>query len=98
MSLAEYLVNNEYVLAYFWSEICISCINAVPFLDKMENAYKKLKVVRLNTQIDLDLAISFEIDTLPTFIIFRNSKEIGRIIGFRLGPIEIERRIRKLIM
>jgi len=95
--LNEELENNEFVLAYFWSEICLSCTSAGQFIDQLEKAYRKLKIIKINVQTNLDLAESFEIDTLPTFILFQKSKVLLKIIGFRTGSAEIERRIRNFI-
>lgn len=97
MNEIEELKSFELVLAYFWSELCVSCKHAEQFVDKLSTFYQQLKVVKINMLSNLDLATLYEIQVLPTFLIFKNGKIVERIVGFKSGQHDIEKRIRKVI-
>jgi thioredoxin 1 len=97
MKEIEELKTFEYVLVYFWSELCLSCKYAEQFVDILTDVYPQLKIVKINMLSNLDLATLYDIQVLPTFLVFKNKKLVERIVGFKSGQHEIEKRIRKVI-
>jgi len=86
------------VIAYFWSIKCKACDKAAKFLSKLEKAYSnKLKIVKLNIDYDMNLAIRFGISQLPTFMLFKENDMKLLIEGFK-GDMKFERQVRPFII
>lgn len=96
-TLGRELQSDIHVMLYFWSDECFSCKTAEPFLCEVEQAYKaKLKIVKIDAKLETELAKQFEITTIPTFVIVKNTKPIKKIIGYR-DRISMEKELRKTI-
>lgn len=55
-----------------------------PVLDDLANDYSgKLKIGKLNVDLNQNTAASFGVMSIPTLILFKNGKEVTRITGFR---------------
>lgn len=78
----EMLGSSIPVLADFWGPRCTKCFALMPTLDQLEEKYKgKLKVVKLDASQNRRLCMNLKVMSLPTFLLFRNGEEVGRIRG-----------------
>lgn len=77
------------VLVDFWASWCGPCTAVAPLVDKIANEYEgKLKVVKVNTDENPDLASSYGVMSIPTLALFKKGKVIERVTGFDPGSIE----------
>lgn len=89
--------SSKNVICYFWSFQCPSCSTADFFLKKLENFFQELKILKVESERELDLVREFSIKSVPTFIFFQDSKVIKRIEGFnKQKEFEIEKIVRNL--
>ena len=73
---------DKIVLVDMWAEWCGPCKMMEPVLEEIAEAYKdKLKVVKLNIDQNQDTPLKFGVMNIPTLILFRDGKEIDRVIG-----------------
>jgi thioredoxin 1 len=73
---------DKLVLVDMWAEWCGPCKMMEPVLEEIAEAYKeKLKVVKLNIDQNQDTPLKFGVMNIPTLILFRDGKEIDRVIG-----------------
>jgi thioredoxin 1 len=81
------LVLNEkekVVLVDFWAEWCGPCRMLAPVIDKVSETFKEsLNVYKLDTDKLSDIAMSNQITSIPCCILFKEGKEIHRVIGFK---------------
>jgi thioredoxin 1 len=72
------------VLVDFWAAWCMPCKLMVPVLNELaEEAGAKVTVAKLNVDDSPKTANKFGIRSIPTMIVFRNGKEIKRIVGVK---------------
>ena len=83
---AEVLKSEIPVLVDFWAPWCAPCRMMAPILDELAGELEgKLKIVKLNTEEaeNQDLAIKYEIQSIPNMKLFKNGEVAGEFIGMR---------------
>src|SRR5438477_9111728 len=80
----EVLQSNEPVLVDFWAEWCMPCRMLAPTIDKIAKDYQgKVKVGKLDTDSNRDVAMKFSISAIPTVILFKGGELVQRFVGLR---------------
>lgn len=78
----EVLESSIPVLVDFWAPWCMPCRMLAPTIEKLAEENKgKLKVGKLNTDENQNISAQFGIQGIPTLIIFKEGKEVGRTVG-----------------
>jgi thioredoxin-like negative regulator of GroEL len=81
-------------LVEFWSPVCNVCEKAEKYLEELEYAYQnKIHVSKINVNDELQLLELYSIRRIPTFVLFKNSIELARTVGFKDGN-DLEKVIR----
>jgi thioredoxin len=66
----------------FWAPWCGPCRIVSPILDEIARRFPgKIKVVKVNTDENPDLSLRYGIQGIPTVILFREGKEVDRLVG-----------------
>ncbi len=81
----EFETNQGFVLVDFWAPWCSNCRMLAPVFEQLSETFdKKVKFLKVNVDENENLAIKYDIQTLPVLILFKDGKEIDRSIGFKL--------------
>ncbi len=83
---AEVLSSNEPVLVDFWATWCMPCQMMAPILDELAGEMAgKVKIAKVNTEDgdNQDLAMEYQIQSIPNMKLFKGGKVIGEFIGLR---------------
>jgi len=69
---AEVLKSDKPVLVDFWAEWCMPCRMLAPTIDKIAEAYLgKVKVGKVDTDSNREVAMKYGISAIPTVILFK---------------------------
>jgi len=83
------------VVVDFWAPWCQPCRIIAPIIEELAREYDgKVVFTKLNTDENIQTTMRFGIRGIPTLLIFKDGKEVGRIVGARPKPQlkeEIER-------
>ncbi len=82
----------EVVLAEFWAKWCGYCRAIEPFIDNLAaKRAGRLKIIRVDVDSEQPLARRFTIKATPTFILYRNGRQLARMDGAPQQQSELER-------
>lgn len=78
----EVLGAGELVLVDFWAVWCGPCRMVAPIVEDVAKEYAgRLKVLKLNTDENPDIASKYKIMGIPTLMLFRNGEKIDQLVG-----------------
>lgn len=70
------------VLVDFWGTWCAPCRAMHPILDELETEMgERVRIVRIDVDEHLDLAVRMKVMGVPMFVIFKNGQELWRDAG-----------------
>ncbi len=79
---SEVLENDKLVLVDFWAEWCGPCKQISPRLEELANKYSEnLAVCKVNVDENRELAIEYNIRSIPALIIFKGGEMVDSLIG-----------------
>lgn len=73
--------SDKTVLVDFWASWCGPCKMLAPVIHQISEELDVIKVCKINVDEEAELAAAFGINTIPTLVVIKNGKEIGRSIG-----------------
>ena len=78
----EIIKSDTRVLVDCWGSWCGPCRMVSPVIDKIAEEYAgKISVGKVNVDNEGALAAEFAIVSIPTVILFKNGKEVKKLVG-----------------
>ena len=82
-NFTEEVINSQRpVLIDFWASWCGPCKMLAPVIDEIANEKDDFKFVKINVDEEEELAMKYDIKSIPTLVIIKNGTEVNRISGF----------------
>lgn len=77
----EVLESNKTVLIDFYADWCGPCKMLSPIVDEVAEENEDIKVVKINIDEVQDIAVEYQIMSIPTLVVIKNGKEVNRSVG-----------------
>ncbi len=80
----EVLQSAQPVLVDFWAEWCMPCRMLAPTIDKLAKDYAgRVKVGKVDTDANREIAMKYRIDAIPTVILFKGGQVSQKFVGLK---------------
>lgn len=79
----EVLNSDKPVLMDFWAPWCGPCRMVVPLVEEIAKERSDIKVVKINVDEELELAVQFGVMSIPTLVVMKNGKIVNQATGAR---------------
>ena len=73
--------SNDLLLVDFWAEWCGPCKSMHPIFTRMAKKYKQVRFGRVNVDNAQDIAMKYGVQSIPTFIMFKNGEIANQMVG-----------------
>ena len=92
------IINNSHklVVVDFFAEWCMPCLMLSPIIEDLAEEIKEVKFVKINSDDNKGLVGKYNIMSIPCLIVFKDGKEIDRIVGAHSAEF-IEEKIRNYL-
>lgn len=78
----EVLNSEKLVMVDFWASWCGPCKMIAPVVNEIANERQDIKVGKVNVDKQMQLAIRYNIDSIPAILFFKDGKMIKKSIGY----------------
>ena len=81
---AQVMKASELVMVDFWAVWCGPCQMVAPVVDELATEYAgKVRVMKLNTDENPEIAGRYQVMSIPTILFFKNGQVVEKLIGAR---------------
>ena len=80
-NFGEALLKNKLLLVDFWAEWCGPCKSMHPIFSRMAKKYDHVRFARVNVDNSQDIAAKLNVQSIPTFIMFKNGENVQQMVG-----------------
>ena len=80
-NFTDTLLKNKLLLVDFWAEWCSPCKSMHPIFSRMAKKYRYIRFARVNIDESQNIATKFNVQSIPTFIMFNDGKVAQQMVG-----------------
>ena len=71
------------VVVDFWASWCGPCMMLAPVMEELDGELPQIKFCKVNVDDERDLAMEFQIDSIPTLLCVKAGHVVRRLVGYR---------------
>lgn len=79
----EVLNSNKLTVVDFFATWCGPCQMLAPVLEKLSKEQDDLNIFKVDIDESVELAIKYQVEVVPTLVIFKNGNPVKTLEGFR---------------
>jgi thioredoxin 1 len=84
---ADVLDSTDTIMVDFWAEWCGPCRAVGPILEQIADEHsEKIKIVKLNVDDNPQMAMKYQITSIPAMKVFRGGEVVKTVIGAKPKP------------
>lgn len=81
---AEVMKASGLVMVDFWAVWCGPCQMVAPIVEELATEYAgKVRVMKLNTDENPEIAGRYQVMSIPTILFFQNGRPVEKLVGAR---------------
>jgi thioredoxin 1 len=65
------VTENDFVIVDFWAPWCAPCRSFAPVFERVSSQFDNVVFAKVNTEVEQEIAMHFQIRSIPTLMIFR---------------------------
>lgn len=73
---------NDVVFVDFFANWCGPCKMLSPSIEKLAEEHPEIKVAKIDVDKETNLAMQYQVQSIPTLITFKNGQPVARQLGF----------------
>lgn len=77
----EVIKSEKPVLIDFYADWCGPCKMLSPIIDEIAEENSDIKVVKVNVDDSQDLAMKYQVMSIPALVVIKNGEEVNRSVG-----------------
>lgn len=77
----EVLQSKQTVIVDFYADWCGPCRMLAPIMEEIASENKDIKVVKVNIDEAQNLAVKYDVMSIPTTVVIKNGVEVNRTVG-----------------
>ena len=78
----EVAQSDQPVVVDFWADWCMPCRMIAPIIEELAEEYQgKAKVGKVDTDANRETALKFQINAIPTVMLFKGGEVVKKFVG-----------------
>lgn len=86
----EMINSDQTVLIDFYAEWCGPCKMLSPIINQIAQENENILVGKVNIDEQINLAQEYQVESIPTLLVFKNGQLVNRSVGFQGKPQILE--------
>lgn len=83
-----FITSNKLVVVDFFATWCGPCRALSPYIDELATNHRNILFAKANIEETPVIANELDVKSLPCVVIFKNGKEINRVVGFNKPKLQ----------
>lgn len=87
-SLQQKISSPKLSIVDFYATWCGPCKAVAPLLEQFAAKYQNVQFLKVDVDESPDIAQEYNVSAMPTFVLFKNSNSVGKIVGANIQAIK----------